>query len=161
MDQISHVCFLECIETSFFDDGTSVSNVIGRAAFPAPSDPPHLYSGATLSEGQKYVTSMVDDLTSIGYSIVDIGPYWYSVRLERVWPDDPEARMAVPEPLDDDDTLSWPEQTPREEEGSRQPWQYWPTEKGPLFYVFWGLILFLVIPFIIGILIRFFAFLLP
>jgi parallel beta-helix repeat protein len=49
------------------------------------------------------------------------------------------------------------EQTPREEESSRQPWRYWPTEKGCLFYLFWGLILFWVLSISIGILIRFFA----
>jgi hypothetical protein len=37
------------------------------------------------------------------------------------------------------------EQTPREEEGSRQLWRYWPTEKGPLFYVFYALILITIL----------------
>lgn len=85
-----------------------------------------------LDEGREIVKRMTSDLENSGFRMVEVGPLWFQREFKREY---------VPGNIDYSATLH----PSREEEGSRQPWRYWPREKGCLFYVFWALILFWVL----------------
>jgi hypothetical protein len=86
---LTHNCRVSCFVDMIDDDGSLLDHAeVFRDEFPAEQEATYMYTGLGLEEGQKRMQEIVNKLTSIGFRVVEHGPYWYNVRLERVWRDD-------------------------------------------------------------------------
>jgi hypothetical protein len=100
----------------------------GFRIWPTANQPVENYGSEQLGEGPAILRELTDDLIGYGFQLVDTGPFWFQRHFKR------EYRPGE---------IDYSDNTPLEGRGEQtpQPWRYWPTERGPLFYVVYGLLL--------------------
>jgi hypothetical protein len=84
---LSHWCSINTFADVVDDNGEVTRHAqIERQGFYCSSRPPHMFTSLEYEEGSKRVQELIEDLTAEGFRVVERGPYWYQVRLERAMP---------------------------------------------------------------------------
>ena len=83
---ISHRLTIEWCIQMHVDDGPPFDPiVIDRRQILCGSEAPHELSGRALDDAMEEVGDVVKELTSNAFHIIESGPYWYNLKLERDW----------------------------------------------------------------------------
>jgi hypothetical protein len=83
---MTHYLTIEWCLQMHQDDGPPLDPIVmDRRQVLCGSEAPHELSGRALDEAMEEVGDVVKELTSNAFHIVESGPYWYNVKLERDW----------------------------------------------------------------------------